>query len=472
MKYILTYTIAAISILMLGCNESYPVMYMEEPTPDVIHAENNENGQVPIIPTLTEPQYDILTRGTGVFEPFEIDKEKWKNAKFHTYAFLGSNIFSQSDPQASIDYHHSNDTTKYLLWDQIMKITNDDMNVQFYDANDNLVTRYYNWQHQNWKYNFFTFYADDLDVSGATVPSNNNKELEVTFDIDGTQDIMHAVGYHTKEELDYALNKLTSEEDKPLQQYRNELLYSTMSGHRGIHPNFSINHLLTRLDFRIKGANPKNSNDNTTINTYQKIIVKELVVTIPTHATLTIAKDEWSDSTVYKTDLKNNKVISFSEPMKDLQLDMFYKPAHEYFPWLVNDDTYMAKYGNNEPQFHLSTTEDLALGKAILLPPSDMFVVQIKTDMMDLAAEGDSLVGSKIKNMGEITYNVRNPNGSFEAGHAYTVIISVYGPQNIEGSVSSSRWIGREDKGGGTFEPSEDHIITVGEDGEEEDNGK
>ena len=466
-----------VSLLMLGCKESYPALYMEEePTPDVVHAENDEDGRVPIVPTMTEPQYDIITRGSGAFEPYEIDKEKWKQAKFHTYAFLGSNIFSQSDPEGVIDYNSRNDTTKCLLWDQIMKITNDDMNVQFFDANDNRMTRYYNWQHQNWKYNFFTFYADDLDVSKAEAVSN--KEIQVNFDIDGTQDIMHAVGYHSKEELDAALNKLTNDEDKPLQQYGNELLYSTMSGHRGIHPRFNINHLLTRLDFKIKGANPKSSNTDTIKNTFQKMIVKEVLISVPTSATLTIAKDDWSDSTIYKADLENNNVIKFSGPSKDLKLGMFYKPAHDYFKWLITDSTYVEKYGNNQPQFHISTTDELDLGEAILLPPSDVFVVKLKTDMLDLPANISpsdtigSLVGDKIKKMGDITYNVRFPNGTFKAGHAYTVIISIYGPQNIEGSVISSPWIGREKDESGTYVPSADHIIKVGEDGDEEENEK
>lgn len=494
MKYLFTLAIATISVLILGCKESYPSIYMEEePVPDVIHAENDEDGRVPITPTMSEPQYDIITRGSGAFEPYEIDKEKWKQAKFHTYAFLGSNIFSRSDMvYGQIDYSNQDnptkrDSTRCLLWDQIMKITNDDMNVQFFDSNDNRVTRYYNWQHQNWKYNFFTFYADDLDVSNAKA---SNKDIKVEFDIDGTQDIMHAVAYHTEEQFDTAVAKLIEGEDKPLHQYGNELLYSTMAGHRGLHPIFDINHLLTRLDFVIKGAKPASTSFASTSDSYRKIVVTKVTVSVPNHATLTIAKDDWADSTIYKTDLNNNNVITFSGTPRELPLIMNHEPASNYYTWLNNEPDYTNMFDDNTPQFHIDTTAIKSLGKPIMLPPSDMFVVTLSSVMLNISGDATKMSGNlvgrpdpknpsdsiRIEPLNDISYNVRYSNGSFEAGNKYTVIISVYGVQNVEGTLTLNAWIGRDagdfiGKEQGEYNPNGDHVVSVGDD-DEEDNGQ
>lgn len=476
MKYILTLTIAAISLLMLGCKESYPLMYMEEePVPDVIHAENDEDGSVPIVPSMTEPQYDILSRGTGAFGYFDIDTDHWLSAKFHTYALLGSNIFSKSDAMGVVDYTRKDDDHR-LLWDQRMKVTDASLNVHFFDESDNMVTRYYSWQRQNWKYNFFTYYADDLDVSGKEIVSA--KDIKVNFDIDGTQDIMHAVAYHTKEQFDDALNNLTEEEDKPVHQYGNELLYSTMAGHRGIHPIFNINHLLTRLDFMIKGAKPANASSSSTMpDSYRKIVVRKVTVSVPNHATLTIANDDWSDSTVYKTDLANNNVITFSGTPQELPIVMNRKPVEEYYKWILDDDKYKENpYKDDDSQFHITTSKVNVLGKPIMLPPSEEFVVTLYSDMLDVSAtstEDSGFLVNKIKSLDPIHYNVRYSNGSFEAGHAYTVIISVYGVQNIEGKLTLNAWIGRDagdfvGKEQGEYNPNGDHVVSIGED--EEDN--
>ena len=479
MKYIFTLALATISFLILGCKESYPSIFMEEePVPDVIHAENDEDGRVPITPTMTEPQYEILTRGTGAFGNFDVDSDHWLSAKFHTYALLGSNIFSNSDAQGFVDYTR-NDNDHRLLWDQRMKITDGSLNVHFFDESDNLVTRYYSWQRQNWKYNFFTYYADDLDLNGKEIVSA--KDIKVSFDIDGTQDIMHAVAYHTNKQFDDAVKDLNEEEDKPIHQYKDELLYSTMAGHRGLNPIFNINHLLTRLDFMIKGAKPANASSSDNMpDSYRKIVVRKVTVTVPNHATLTIADEKWSDSTVYKTDLQNNNVITFSGTPQELPIIMNREPVENYYKWILEDDKYKENpYKEEDAQFHITSTKISALGKPIMLPSSDMFVVTLYSDMLDVSAsstEDDGFLVNKIKSLDPIHYNVRYSNGAFEAGHAYTVIISVYGVQNIEGTLTLNAWIGRDagdfvGKEQGEYNPNGDHVVSVGGD-DEEDNGK
>lgn len=461
------------SIVFIGCNESYPIINMEEEEVKIIYPENSESGRVPIVPVLTDPQFELITRGVGPFGPWETDKEKWLNAEFHTYALLGSNRFSDADAEGAVNYR-TPDETHRLLWNQKMKIVGNDLNVKFYDNSNNEEVRYYSWSHQNWKYNFFTFYADDLDV---IVEDKNisSKEIKGSLEIDGSQDIMHAVAYHTKEQFDKGVKNLTDDEDKPLHEYGNELLYSTMSGHRGLQPIFNINHLLSRLDFMVKGAVPSNiSTTSAGADSYQKIVIRKVTVTVPNKGTLTIAKDDWADSTVYKADLASNNVITWSGAPKPLYVNMKSQLVTDSYPWIINDEKYKENpYASDDVHFHITDTKVAVLGEPIMLPPSDMYRVTLYTDMLDLSAGANHEEGfllNKIKSLDPIVYNITyRKDEPFKAGHAYTVIISVYGVQNIEGRLTLNAWIGRDagdfvGKKEGEYDPKGDHVISISDD--------
>ena len=459
--------IAVASIFLAGCRESYPVLNLEdEENIKEIYPENSESGRVPIVPTLTDPQFELITRGVGAFGPWETDHEKWMNAEFHTYALLGSNRFSTSDSQGVIDYRNTDETHR-LLWDQKMKISGNDLNVKFYDDLGHETTKYYSISHQNWKYNFFTYYVDDIDVKGKENVTAD--EVKVTFDMDGSQDILHAVAYHTKEQFEEGIRNLTDNEDKPLHEYREELLYTTMAGHRGLHPIFNVSHLLTRLDFMIKGAIATSGGEEG----YKRIVVRSVTVEVPGQsrtATLTIAKDAWSDSTVYKADLEANRVIEWKQDKTEqYTMKLAQRPVSEDYDW--GDEA--KRYSEDDSQFHISDTKIAALGEPIMLPPSDLFKVMLYTDMLDMVPSTESPSGYEIKkviSLAPIEYNVSyKEDEPFMAGHAYTIIINVYGVQSIKGSLTLNAWIGHNSgdligKDDGEFDPNEDHLIIISDD--------
>ena len=477
--------IAVASIFLAGCRQSYPVLNMDEDDIREIYPENSESGRVPIVPTLTDPQFELITRGNGAFGPWETDKDKWMAAEFHTYAFLGSNRFSTVDPQGWIDYNYNekykneNDNNKWppqcLLWDQIMKISGDDLNVKFYDDLGNETTRYYSWTHQNWKYNFFTYYVDDIDVSNKEDYIFSNNELKVKITPDGSQDILHATAYHTKQQFEDAIKNLTENEDKPLHEYREELLYTTMAGHRGLHPIFNVSHLLTRLDFLIKGAIATSGAEEG----YKRIVVRKVTVEVPgqsTSATLTIAKDAWSDSTVYKADLEANRILEWDKgETGQFYVKLAHRPVSDDYTW--GDEA--KRYSDDDSQFHISDTKIAALGEPIMLPPSDFFKVTLYSDMLDMV-ESKTVPGTyiinKVETLAPIEYNVTyRKSEPFMAGHAYTVIINVYGVQSIRGSLSLKAWIGHDaseyiGKDDGEFDPDDDHLIIISDDERENQN--
>lgn len=464
--------IAVASIFLAGCRQSYPVLNMDEDDIREIYPENSESGRVPIVPTLTDPQFELITRGNGAFGPWETDKDKWMAAEFHTYALLGSNRFSTVDPQGGIDYRNTDETHR-LLWNQKMKISGDDLNVKFYDDLGNETTRYYSWTHQNWKYNFFTYYVDDLDVKDKEIVTNDEVKVKITPD--GSQDILHATAYHTKQQFEDAIKNLTENEDKPLHEYREELLYTTMAGHRGLHPIFNVSHLLTRLDFMIKGAIATSGAEEG----YKRIVVRKVTVEVPgqnTSATLTIAKDAWSDSTVYKADLEANRILEWDKgETGQFQVKMVEKPVSDDYTW--GDDA--ERYTDDDVQFHITDTKIAALGEPIMLPPNDFFKVTLYTDMLDMVESKTSpgtYVINNIVKLAPIEYNVTYKKSEpFMAGHAYTVIITVYGVQSIKGTLTLNAWIGHDSstligKDDGEFDPDEDHLIIISDDERENQN--
>lgn len=433
--------LALFAAVAVSCNETFPSLYQDQgPGSPNYDPTNGETGRIPILPTITDPMYDIYTRaeGAGAFEDFSLDSEHWLNADFRVFAMLADNRFSKDN--ASVDYQ-ARDEDHCLLYDQRMRLVNDSYDVKLFDQDGKEEMKYYNGVHQNWKYNFFTYYADrtasNLRADASTV--------KVDVDIDGSQDLMHAMAYHTQEQLDKAIRRLgnsVGSEDKPLLDYGEELLYSTMAGHRGIHPIFMANHLLTRLDFEVKGAEPPNK-DNGTAD-YRQIVVREVTVQAPHYGTLTIADDAWKDHGMYLDALDAGEVLKFTDDRVEHSLVMNTQRATDYYPGLERESAYRMRYGGDVAQFHVDGLVAKSLGKAIMLPPDTMFTIKLKVDFIDIIGEGENAKLGKdgIVQLPPMEYNIKYPNGGFKAGHAYTVVVSVYGPQQIKGSLYLNAWVG------------------------------
>lgn len=460
-----------LAMLMAGCEESYPALYKEESEGPHVAVQNGENGRVPIILTMADPQYEILTRGVGAFENYDDspeEAEKWRNADFRVFSYLTSNIISERDPEFSINYQArpvGTDSLYCMLFNQPIRLQDRDGKIKFYEKvgageQQSLmeVTKYYNLQRQDWKYNFFTFYADDAcDPDVADAYTTEKDRVTIGVKLDGSQDILHAVAYHTEEQLEKAIAGFDDVESKPLHEYGPELVYSTMAAHRGIQPIFNANHLLTRIDFRIRGMESKNI-AGIQENGYRQVVVRKVtVVGVPFNGTLTVAKDSWKNGNNYSNDLASGQVLTFDGQTQNYVVKMKQKPVTKEFPWLLEDPLYQEHpYEEGDAQYHITSTSIDTLGAPILLPPSEGFRVKLDVDLVSTTPD-ESRLSDKIKSLDNLVYDIAYKDG-FQAGHAYKVIISVYGAQQVGGELRLNAWIGKDAKEDGS---SDDHIIFV-----------
>ena len=479
-------------MLLLGvvsCQESFPDIYMDmedgAPSP---YPENGEEGRVPITPSFTDPVCDIYTRGYGQLDPYEQDKEHWDNAVFHTFALLTANRYSGSE---RINYSLGDETHR-LLWNQKMKIKHGaEDNIIFVDDEGKTVTKFYSWPHQNYKYNFFTYYVDDAKVDNLTADA---KTVKVQVTIDGTQDVLHAFAFHSRDNINAWIERKQKDGgedyDKPIMedistdttsaypQY--DYFYSTMAGHRGVNPHFHANHLLTGLRFMVRGV----KSDNTTVvegstgdggetkrlpDSYQQIVVRRVSVDVPYVGWMTVADDAWSNPEEYVNAIANRQVLTFNDNItKELEVVLDTARATDYYTWLKDDKKYQENpYKDTDAQWHVNSESNRYIGKTIMIPPCESVRVKLETDFLDIATDGKSL-NTPIVQLNPIFYTLKYSQGGFEPGHEYTVIISVYGAQQIQGSLELNSWIGNQDDlEAGDNDGSGDHVVSVGEDDEE-----
>lgn len=400
-----------LALFLTACSESFPGLYAPDTDDSFNSGEvTTDWNHVPILPSLTDPDYDILvpTRGSGVFDSWEEDRERWMAADFHTFAFLTRNTFG-----GEANYALKDNAEYCLLNDQLMNIQNSSFDLKFKDKKN----RYYSQTRQNYRYKFYMYYADDADA--GTSLNYETKRVTRNVTIDGTQDVMHGFAYHTTEELNKALDKLPqgNDESKVMSQYGSELLYSTISGHRGINPIFHMKHLLTRLDVMIKGEQGSDGSDS-----YRKIIVKNIKIVSPAQGTLVIANDDWTEAS-YLQAWKKGEILQFSsDSKKELYCQILDKP-HDY--------PNVPQYGG----FHVSTTSPETVSKPLLVAPMEALSLVIEYLYLDVNTMTGEL--EREPELCTVPYpNIRlvGQEGvqGFEPGKSYTIRIYVYGMQDIQ----------------------------------------
>ncbi len=407
--------VGGLACLLAACNESFPALYAPEGDNGYNSTEVTKDGKVPILLSLTDPDYEILvpTRGSGVFDTWNNDREHWRKAEFHTFAYFSPNFFSKhASPRPEADYRNKEADGMYcLLYDDIMTLSDNGGGLRFKDGK----TRYYSMAHQNYKYKFFTFYADDAYNKGNIQP--DQKRVTMPVRIDGTQDILHGFAYHTEQELDKELDKIPSgdSESKVMTQHRQEMLYSTIAGHRGINPIFRIKHLLTRLNLKVRGGTSHEISES-----YKSMIVTGISISSPTEGTLVIANDNWTEST-YLNDWKNNQILIF-DPKSNKDLKCKVKTEGHRHPEC-----------EDIPGFHISTDELQVVSEPLLVAPTSSYHLTIYTKRW----EDDRTVSTPPA----IHYDLVLSDGQggskpFEAGKEYTIHIYVYGEQDIKVAVA------------------------------------
>ena len=116
-----------------------------------------------------------------------------------------------------------------------------------------------------------------------------------------------------------------------------------------------------------------------------------------------------------------------------------------------DDESFSYYTGENGIAYnHILSTDPQSLSaRDVLVPSSTDYVVYISFDMV--LTETDPITGKQRlrtrSDIGTYSFHINHIIGTdrFEPGHAYTVVFSIYGPEDIEGSIKLDGWFGDKD---------------------------
>lgn len=428
----------SLPVLLWACEESYPSIneILPEHPDEVYPKEGEENLRVPIMPSMSDPQFSVVTRGGGVFESWDKDPDRWKQAIFHLFAYSSPNKYNPSPANMTDRNDHQTDPnmnlgTSCLLYDRTMRITNRIGDVQLFTTPDalNEYKFYYPINEQNRKYKFYCYYADD--AAGDLEYSSDTLGVPIT--IDGYQDIMHSFAYHTKEEY----NKFISNLDTTHQATKvltgggmDNMLYSTTSGHRGINPIFRINHMMSRFNIKVQGAGSEDG--SIADGDYRNVVITGVEIKSPYRGHLTIANDRWTEET-YLQALNDRHVLWWDTITHYIPLRMFTDSLTGARSSLYNDVNFPLKPGASH--FTLKDKNPRDLGESMVLPAVKKLRVRLKSFYLNLVNDQGRLSLQPnqpvVYESPEYDVQLRDPSQSFEPGKEYTIAIYVYGIQTI-----------------------------------------
>ncbi|MBO4905543.1 MAG: hypothetical protein J5486_00715 [Bacteroidaceae bacterium] len=428
--------------------------------------------RVPIAPILYNPQfgYDVSqntpeSRGVGAFDSWSKDSTKWKNSSFHLFAYQTKNRINKAD-HGSCDMNGEGDCQggsnkltlagKVLLYDRIMRINSNAGRVNLYEvtsSNDTIPkTFYFPADSLLTRYKFYAYYADNAEV-GDIQRSDTKVTRDIT--IDGTQDVMHAFAYHTLNDFWTQIQELKekgiSENELRMlcnpdtldanEHTYNNYLYTSVAAHRGFHPNFHINHLMTRLNVYVAGGRvPKDGKNDTIPDDYKNLIVTGVrILRAKTRGKMTIANDDWDEKT-YQSDsimhwydspetlanltVKIDTLIDFDSISQQYIIDN-YPNIDKSFPQV------------KENYVNIKSTEPQRLVKPILLAPSDSYTITLDLLYANRASTSSSKLNpiTPFLQPDAAIHDLHLEYGSFQQGREYDVIIYVFGPKEIYCSV-------------------------------------
>lgn len=408
MRKMKKYIILLLTGCLVACTESYPGIYVDEEEQD---RPSNEVTQdtVPIMVSLTDPDYSIVTRGMGALEDWNnpINRENWRNAKFYVYAFLDRNHDFQGNPDYSLQHE---DTLYCLVYNREARIQgNSEPLLQWVEE-----PPIYSLKYPDYKYNFFAYSVDDAANLGE---QHLQDKVVKHIEIDGTQDIITAYAKPTQYQIEQIQ---TDDEFKYIAANWENLIYSSRSGHRGISPVFHLNHEMVRFKFKIVGA----------ADASDKFLVEAVSAIIPRKGELTIAAQPQEGQEPVlgaRWDNENRGKVYLATPNTPN----------------VYGATTDRKNALFDPLIQVGWKDTLGLG-GILMPPTHSFSLQIEYRLASEYAEG-------INRYYTATYqNVSLRDGNFVKGTEYEVLLKVYGPQQVELQIGSHTmgWVD-----GGTLPP-------------------
>lgn len=284
--------------------------------------------------------------------------------------------------------------------------------------------------------------GNKVDVSGQKTVDDKNKALEkatcivVPFNIDGTQDIMSGRAANGTE--------LAKTGDLP-DGLKADRVYSASSARKGLQPNVSFNHHLTRFTFHVIPGNPSAAGIDTTKTsntdaTTGAIYVDTIKMMSKTQGELYVAykttpKDgvcQFTDNTTTPLYLKQRSVDAEGEALLNSNLKTL-EPVKLTWTYDIDPETNEALA--NHP-------DTIKVGEALLVAPGEMSY-PLTLCLSQKAASGTDANGNPTSTETKkfsFTANITLNNTAFTAGSSYDITIKVYCLEKIGITATLQPW--------------------------------
>lgn len=417
---------------IVGCSKSYPGVHYDEMDGSMIGSQEVFDS-VPILLTFNAPELTFATRGLG---PIDQNNPRWikDQVTFYVYAFQAPNYAA---PNASrIDYRvtHAQDGNMCLVDGTddvpvntvghgkavILSSTGDNASLDGslgWKATD--YPSFYNNEHQDYKYHFFAYNIDDARLLTNTVQRTKDS-ITLELEVDGTQDLIYSVARptYTRDELEHMSGEdFKSIFEKGIDNY----VYSTMLGHRNIHPNFQMKHSMVRFNFNMKQGD----------NAAENIYIEDVILYATHRGRFTVAHQDTTrlgftpmgDTVAYHLPER----VETGDEKRPYELTPVIGPEAEGFV--------------NQYSFAFTDEDRIPVGADILLPPQLDYKLQIKckqVEKLEDGKEGREFFFSPVYTLSSPT---KAQGETFKPGCLYTVNITVYGLYQIVLQASGMQWV-------------------------------
>lgn len=258
-------------------------------------------------------------------------------------------------------------------------------------------------------YDFYGYYVDDAADPATELTANTAVTIDV--EIDGTQDIMVA-----KADAEKDIEFCTEEAGRKISANN---AYSAYAARRGVHPTLTFEHMLTRFNFYVVAG----AESGTEVN------VTGITLDSYTNATLTVAPTPGleADENVEKVDLELDGIATDGET-----------------PYASADYKYVTS--------EILENKHGAIGKSIMAIAGETSHNIVLTTVFNNGYKQDIKPLDIPLNAYDIQTKDNKPVEKFEAGYQYDIILTVYGPEEVEITAVLSDW---KEGGNTTIDPDE-----------------
>lgn len=272
-------------------------------------------------------------------------------------------------------------------------------------------------------YDFWGYRVDDaagatpvvktVDDTGAAVEANVATKRVVDITIDGSQDIMAGKAVPSTDEV----TKLGNYADN---------FYSAYAARKGVQPNITFNHLLTRFTFEVRAGSKATAGLPAGGNT-DAVKVTGVSVDSKTTGTLTVAytgeTKEAADLLTFTGDASALKLMQRDETVADNNAALIdLKPVT--LTWPATGEAIVG--------------DAIKVGEALLVAPGETeypLTINLSQDVLEKV--GEVKVTKPLEQKATIKMDGVK---KFEPGKSYKVTITVYGLQEIEVTATLVAW--------------------------------